>query len=67
MPTTAAAALCGLITAWSARWHALTETAEVISDPAGRSRLLAMAEGLEACDLDARRAVREIVTGTADR
>lgn len=52
------AELCQLIRAWSERWHALTEAAGQVRDPIERARLLAMAEGIESCDLDARRAAR---------
>jgi hypothetical protein len=62
MPPTARGALCELVSAWSARWHAVTEAAGLVEDPAERARLLAVAEGIEACDLDARRAVRELLT-----
>jgi hypothetical protein len=53
-----AAVLRALIGAWSERWHALTAAAEAVADPAERARLLAMAEGIETCDMDARRAAR---------
>jgi hypothetical protein len=53
-----AAVLRALVRAWSERWHALTTAAELAADPAERARLLAMAEGIETCDMDARRAVR---------
>ena len=56
----ARAVLCDLITEWSARWHALIEAAGVAQDPAERARLLAIAEGVEACDHDARKAVRDL-------
>lgn len=52
------ATLCQLIGMWSERWHALTEAAERVHDPIERDQLLALAEGIESCDLDARRAVR---------
>ena len=59
MPT-ARAALHELIYAWSARWHAVTEAAGLVEDAAERARLLAIAEGIEECDRDARQAVREL-------
>jgi hypothetical protein len=54
----ARAELLALVCAWSERWHALTEAAELVADPAERARLLAVAEGIETCDMDARRAAR---------
>ena len=36
MPPTARAALCELIAEWSARWHAVTEAAGLVEDPAER-------------------------------
>jgi len=54
----ARAVLCQLVRAWSERWHALTEAAEHTQDPAERAHLLAVAEGIESCDLDIRRAAR---------
>lgn len=50
--------LCQLVRAWSERWHALTEAAGQVRDPAERARLLAMAEAIETCDMDARHAIR---------
>jgi hypothetical protein len=50
------AVLRQLVGVWTERWHALTEAAGLVRDPAERERLLAMAEAIEACDIDARRA-----------
>jgi hypothetical protein len=61
MAPTGRAALCELVSAWSARWHAVTEAAGFAQDPAERARLLAIAEGIEECDRDARQAVRELL------
>ena len=54
----ARAELVALVRAWSARWHALVDAAEVVADPIERARVLAVAEGVERCDMDARRAAR---------
>jgi hypothetical protein len=50
------AVLRQLVSAWSERWHALTEAAGQVRDPTDRERLLAMAEAIETCDMEARRA-----------